>query len=165
MSSGSHGRPPPKPQDPLVPVERQTKWGTWAKLMVGIVAAIFVAGFGAAQFVAGIARTEDVRNDLAAAQARHDAAHSTFGDRLKVIEDRTSDIRVDQVRAEERARLINARIELLLERTEASGQRRVVPARETLLMEVIEQQERRVEAVDSNRAGTMAGIDRGPPGP
>ena len=152
----------PTKSDP--PEEKFQKRLQWVKWLGGVVVAIFLAGFAVAQYLTAFARSEDVRADAAHYRETHDAAHADLDRRISTIETRTVEIRIEQARTAERQRLLDARIELLLERTRGGrrlGERRL-GEREEELQAQIQAQERRVRHVEED---PTAGLDDVPPLP
>jgi hypothetical protein len=142
---------PPSPPPPKLPSQLG-----WLKWLVTVVAAIFVGGFVAAQWVQGFARTDDVRGEASRYRSDHAADHVDLDAQMRVLEDRSVQIRIEQVRQSERQRLLDVRIELLLERSDRG---RRSPVAERALVEQIREQELRVEAVDSDPQALMRDFD------
>ncbi len=142
------------------PEERfQTKL-KWMKWLGGSVVTIFVAGFVLAQYVGAFAKDEEVQSAITTHEEVHALDHASLENRVVRIETRTLEIYGEQRASGERQRLMDLRIELLLEKSEEEprrpGERRDYRSRQIRLERSIDRQERRVEAVE---ADPLDGLD------
>lgn len=152
-SAGVSDPPPPhrapKSDPPEVKLKKKIEWAKW---LGGIVIGIFLTGFGAAQYVAAFARTDEVHAEAQQYREDHAHKHEDLDRRLAAIETVTTEIRIEQARTAERQRLIDARIELLLERTRRG---RRAPAREEVLEDQIRIHEHRVLSAERDPVGLL----------
>lgn len=141
-------RDPSRPDILLEPPgETGKKHLEWWKWILGVLAAVFIGGFTVAQYLSGLAKNEDVKAQI---RASDDAAKTTsqlLDSRISTIEKKTFDIRIEQVRVGERQKLLDSRMELLIERSEGAARSR---RREMELEAEIRRQVLRVDQVETS---------------
>lgn len=128
------------------PHEKFRKKLEWYKWLLGGVVGIFVAGGAAMVYVQGFATDEEVSSAMRSSREMHERTHNGLEKRLSSIEEQVTSTRISQAVHEERSKLIDQRLELLLQRT-ASRRR---PSTEDAILDRIERQEQRVQAAEAD---------------
>lgn len=138
--------------DPEVKFQKRLQWMKW---VAATVIAIFLGGFAVAQHLGAFAKTVEVEAAIIDFREDHERDHEAMNARVLSIETRTIEIFGEQRAAGARQRLINYRIELLLERSSTprrqnDRERRDAEIRVRALERVVESQERAVRAIEAD---------------
>lgn len=143
---------PPRTSDPEMKFQKRLQWLKW---LAATVIAIFLGGFAVAQHLGAFAKTVEVEAAIIEFREDHESDHEAMNIRVQSIENRTIEIYGEQRAAGARQRLINYRIELLLERPDATRRhsardRRASEIRVRALERLVESQERAVRAIEAD---------------
>jgi hypothetical protein len=122
--------------------KKRLQWRWW---LITVVVALIGAGFYASQHLTG---SYVRRDDYQLAQTTHRESHKEITSKMVDFERTLNEVRIEQAQQTERSKLIDARLELLIERSNRS-----VPVNwreEADLRETIERQERRLKRLEND---------------
>lgn len=142
-------KPSTPPEDPLEAYKKKIQWRWW---LLGIAGTLVAGGFYASQYLDNFETKARVSSD----RSEHVKVHAKIDDRFEGIVERITDIRLEQVRQAEQSKLIDTRLELLLEvqsserETTSDRDRRTNDIEAERLRREIEVQQERLDRLERN---------------
>ena len=135
------------------PEEKFRKRLQWLKWLAGTVVVIFLAGFAVSSYLGSLARSEDVEAAITTFSSSHEKQHDTLDKKINKLDRRTIRIYSAQRASTARQKLIDTRVELMLERVESPRTRREridQEENERKLLREIRMQENQLERIEED---------------
>lgn len=121
--------------------KKRLQWKWW---LITVIVALVGAGFAASQHLTG---SYVRRDDYQQAQTKHQTTHEKISSKMVDFEKTLTGVRIEQAQQTERSKLIDARLELLIQRSnDGPGNWR----EERDLRETIERQEQRLKRLEND---------------
>ena len=151
----------PEPDDCTDEVDAAKKKIQWKWWIITVLVAVLGAGFYASQFLSNsFVRRDNYLRD----REENRAEHLRIGQKIQTFEQTLTGVRIEQAQDTERSKLIDARLKLLLERTEdeprTPRERSKADRQERDLQKTIDEQERRLRRLENDpRVKQVKGSD------